>query len=444
MFRSSNLRLAAFYTLAFAFSVVVLGGVTLLTTRAALDAQFKNRILSDSAEMIQEYHFEGLQGAIDLIHEHDRTPGALDYGLQSPTGSPITGNFANIHGPFGWSTVNVSSRRDPKQGRSRVYIAPLPNGYRIIVGDDPARIEAVDRLLLRSFAVAFVGILVLGGLGGYSLSRSVHRHIASITATAEAIIDGDMSSRVPVKGTQDELDRLSATLNRMLDRIAALLDSLRQVSTDIAHDLRTPLTHLRQRLETTLEDPEQTAHRETLEIALTDLDSILATFAALLRISQIESGARRAGFRPTDLTALAAHVVEAFRPSAEENGQTLDLQARGPSSIDGDRELLTQMLANLVENALRHAGAGAKVLVKCWTSTGAARIAVIDNGPGVPVSERDRLFDRFYRLEASRSTPGNGLGLALVAAVARLHDAEATLLDAAPGLEVRISFPTAG
>ena len=441
MFRSSNLRLAVFYTLAFALSVVVLGGVTLLTTRAALDSQFQNRILSDSAEMAQEYRSEGLQGAVDLIHEHDRTPGALDYGLQSPTGLPIAGNFADIHRPFGWSTVNVSSPDDPERRRSRVYVAPLPDGYRVIVGDDPARIEAVDGLLLRSFALAFVGILVLGGLGGYSLSRSVHRRIGSITATAEAIIDGDMSSRVPVKGTEDELDRLSATLNRMLERIVGLMDSLRQVSTDIAHDLRTPLTHLRQRLEATLDDPEQTAHRETLETALTDLDSILATFAALLRISQIESRARRAAFRRTDLTAVAAHVVEAFRPSAEENGQTLDLQAGGPASIDGDRELLTQMLANLVENALRHAGAGAKVLVKCWMSASVTRIAVIDNGPGVPASERHRLFDRFYRLEASRSTPGNGLGLALVAAVARLHDAEATLSDAAPGLEVRISFP---
>jgi signal transduction histidine kinase len=444
VFRSSSLRLAAVYTLAFALSVVILGVFTLITTRAALSTQFNNRILSDSAEMLREYRSEGITGVIDAVHEHDRTPGALDYGLQSPTGAPMAGNLANIQEPYGWSTVSVSTRRDRQEGRSRVYVAPLPGGYRIIVGDDLARIEAVDSVLLRSFALAFVGILLLGGMGGYALSRNVRRRIASIDATAQAIINGDLGSRVPVHGGEDELDRLAATLNRMLDRIAGLMESLRQVSMDVAHDLRTPLTHLRQRLEATLHRSESGADRETLEVALTDLDSILATFAALLRISQIEGGARRAGFRPTDLTALAAHVVEAFRPSAEENGQTLDLEVHGSAIIDGDRELLTQMLANLVENALRHAGPGARVRVRSWMSGGARRISVVDNGPGVPASERVRLFDRFYRLEASRSTPGNGLGLALVAAVARLHDAEATLLDAGPGLEARISFPAAG
>ena len=444
MFQASNVRLAAVYTLAFALSVVILGVITLFTTSAALNSQFNSRILSDSDAMVQEYRSEGLQGAVDSLHDHDRTPGALDFGIQTPTGAPIAGNLAAVRAPLGWSTVKAPTLNDPGEGPSRVYVTRLPDGYRLIVGDNIARIDVVEGVLARSFALAFVGILALGGVGGYGLSRNVNRRIGSIAATAEAIIDGDLSSRVPVKGTQDELDRLSTTLNRMLDRIAGLMDSLRQVSTDIAHDLRTPLTHLRQRLETTLERSEPGSHRETLEVALTDLDSILATFSALLRISQIESGARRAAFRPTNLAALAAHVVEAFRPSAEENGQILDLEAEGLAMIDGDRELLTQMLANLVENALRHAGAGAKVRVRCWMDAGARLMSVIDDGPGVPASERYRLFDRFYRLEASRSTPGNGLGLALVAAVARLHDADATLLDAAPGLEARISFPMPG
>jgi signal transduction histidine kinase len=441
LLRSYNLRLAAFFTLAFALSVIILGIVTLLNARAALTGQFDERILSDSNAMVQEYKAEGLAGVKVSIREHDLTPGALDFGLQSPAGVPIAGNFARARARLGWSTVGLSTNPLSEEGPSRIYVTQLPDGYRIIVGDSLARINVIDSVLVRSFGIAFIGVLLLGGLGGFSLSRTVGQRIASITHTAEAIIDGDMASRVPVRGTDDELDRLSSTLNRMLDRIAALMDSLRQVSTDVAHDLRTPLTRLRQRLETILGRTDGGESRDALESALSDLDDILATFAALLRISQIEGGARRAAFRRIDLTAIAATVVDAFRPSAEENGQTLGLEADTSIEIDGDKELLTQMLANLVENALRHAGQGADVHVRCHSLDDQNMLSVTDNGPGVPASERERLFDRFYRLEASRSTPGSGLGLALVAAVARLHGAEASLHDAYPGLTVRIVFP---
>jgi signal transduction histidine kinase len=441
LFRSYNLRLAAFFTLAFALSVVVLGVVTLLNARAALTGQFNERILSDSNAMVQEYETEGLSGLEVSIREHDLTPGALDFGLQSPAGAPIAGNLAKVRAVIGWSTVGLSRNPASEEGPSRIYVTQLPDGYRIIVGDSLARINVIDSVLVRSFGIAFIGVLLLGGLGGFTLSRTVGRRIASITQTAEAIIDGDMASRVPVQGTEDELDRLAFTLNRMLDRIAGLMESLRQVSTDVAHDLRTPLTRLRQRLEAILGRTDGGESRDALDAALNDLDDILATFAALLRISQIEGGARRAAFRRVDLTAIAATVVDAFRPSAEENGQTLGLEADSPVEIDGDKELLTQMLANLVENALRHAGHGADVCVRCHWAEGQTMLSVTDNGPGVPASERERLFDRFYRLEASRSTPGSGLGLALVAAVARLHGAETSLHDAHPGLTVRILFP---
>ncbi len=440
MIRSSNLRLTAFFTGAFALSVVILGVVTLLDARAALNGQFNERIVSDSNAMLQEFKTEGLRGVKVLIQEHDLTPGALDFGLQSPDGTAIAGNFSRVRARLGWSTASVSGHAGPEEGLSRIYVTQLPNGYRLIVGDSLARINVIDSVLVRSFGVAFVGVLLLGGLGGFTLSRTVGQRIASITETAEAIIDGDMASRVPVRGSEDELDRLASTLNRMLDRIAGLMDSLRQVSTDIAHDLRTPLTRLRQRLETILGRTDGGESRDALESALNDLDDILATFAALLRISQIEGGARRAAFRPVDLAAIAGTVVDAFRPSAEEGGQSLNL-APGPSmEIDGDRALLTQMLANLVENALRHAGDTAEVHVGCRRVGGQITLYVTDNGPGIPPSERERVFDRFHRLEASRSTPGSGLGLALVAAVARLHGAEANLHDANPGLAARIVF----
>jgi signal transduction histidine kinase len=267
----------------------------------------------------------------------------------------------------------------------------------------------------------------------------VHRRLTAITDTAEAIIDGDLARRVPVRGSQDDLDRLALTLNRMLDRIASLMESLKQVSSDVAHDLRTPLTRLRQRLESGLAQPQERA--QALEGALADLDSILDTFSALLRIAQIEGGARRAAFRTCDLAAIAATVVEAFAPSAEDQKQSLTLAANGPLPVEGDAELLTQMLVNLVENALRHAGPGTRIVLAAGRDPGGrATLSVIDDGPGVPEAERRRVFDRFYRLEHSRTTPGSGLGLAMAAAAAKLHGADIELWDAAPGLEARVTF----
>jgi signal transduction histidine kinase len=436
MFRSTSLRLATLYTAVFAVSVLVLGAITLFTTRAALSEQFDARIRSESAALAQEFQVEGLTGVVEAVHERDRTAGALDYGVQGPGGEALAGRLAHIRTTPGWSVVPEGGA---KAGEPiRMLTVALPNGYRLVVGDDQERIEALDGAVLRGFGWAFVGVVILGVAGGYALSGDVHRRLAAISGTAEAIIDGDLSRRVPVRGSDDDLDRLAITFNRMLDRIAALMESLKQVSSDIAHDMRTPLTRLRQRLEAGLGAPDERA--QTVEGALADLDAILDTFAALLRIAQIESGARRAAFQPADLTSIARTVVDAFAPSAEDARQSLTLDAPSPLLVDGDPELLTQMLVNLVENALRHAGPGARIEVAVSRRGGGAWLRVTDNGPGVPEAERERLFDRFYRLERSRSTPGSGLGLALVAAVAKLHGAEVSLADARPGLAAHVVF----
>jgi signal transduction histidine kinase len=439
VFKSVSLRLAALYTAAFAAAVIVLGVVTLVTTRTALSQQFDARILSESAALAREFRIEGLTGVVQAVQERDSTSGALDYGLQAPDGRALAGRLARSNAALGWSEQDISS---PSQARDkiRVYAQGLAGGYRLLVGGDDESIEAVDNLLAERFALAMLGVVAIGLVGGYGLSRGMGRRIAAITGAAEAIIDGNLSRRVPVTGSGDDLERLAATFNRMLDRIGVLMESVRQVSTDVAHDLRTPLTRLRGRLEASLAStptPEQAA---AIEAALEDLDAILTTFAALLRIAQIESGERRAGFQTVDLAVVARTVVDAFAPSAEEAGQRLTLDDGDPVLVDGDRELLIQMLVNLVENALRHAGGKSLVRVRCGLQQGRATLSVIDDGPGVPAAERERLFDRFHRLEASRSTPGNGLGLALVAAVARLHGAEASLHDAHPGLEARVAF----
>jgi signal transduction histidine kinase len=410
--------------------------VTFFATRSALSEQFDARIRSESAAMVQEYNVEGVNGVVQAVHERDLTPGSLDYGVFDAGGRRLAGRLSGT-AAAGWSVMPWSDG-----DKIRILTVGLPSGGRLMVGDEEDRIEVLDGVVLKGFGLAFAGVIILGVAGGYALSRDVHRRMAAIAGTAEAIIGGDLGRRVPMRGSDDDLDRLAATLNRMLDRIGALMESLKQVSSDVAHDLRTPLTRLRQKLEASLTAPGERAH--AVESALTDLDAILDTFAALLRIAQVESGARRAAFRPLDLASLARTVTEAFAPSAEEGGQTLILdEAAGPLWVEGDAELLTQMLVNLVENAIRHAGPGAAIIVRASRQGAGAMLGVFDNGPGAPAAEHERLFDRFYRLERSRSTPGSGLGLALVAAVARLHGAEVGLGDAAPGLEAIVVFPAA-
>ena len=436
LFRSDSVRLATFYTAAFALAVIVLGAVALVAARSALKHQLDVRIQSEALALAQEYRTEGMQGVLDAVEERDRTPGALDYGLLDPGGRMLAGRLSGATQP-GWSTLWVPARRE----QLRVLTMALPGGHRLIVGETLQEVSALDGVLLGAFGFAFLGVLVLGVASGFALSREVQRRFSEMSGAAQAIIDGDLGRRIPLRGAGDDLDALGATFNRMLDRISALMDSLRQVSNDIAHDMRTPLTRLRQRLEAGLQGGDARTQSVAIEAALTDLDAILDTFAALLRIAQIEAGTRRAGFRSVDLSALVATVAEAFGPSAEEGGRTLSAQTGESVVIDGDAELLTQALVNMLENALRHTPPGVRVQVGAGRNERGPFLAVRDDGPGVPADELPRLFDRFFRLERSRSTPGNGLGLALVAAVARLHDARAELSDAGPGLEARIVFP---
>jgi signal transduction histidine kinase len=439
MFRSTSLRLAALYTALFAAAVVVLGVATFFSTRSALRAQVDARIHTEAIALDREFTTEGLDGVLRAVRERDVTPGALDYGLSGPRGVPLAGRLANVRTPPGWSelaTAGAGAKADPL----RIYTLELGDGYRLIVGEELERAEALDGILIRGFAWTFLGVLVLGMLGGYGLSRDMHRRLSAISSTAEAIIDGDLRRRVPVRRSDDDLDRMAVTINRMLDRIGDLMDSVRQVSNDIAHDLRTPMTRLRNRLEAGLTGAEPPG--AVMEAALQDLDGILDTFTALLRIAQVEGSARRAGFRPLDLAAVCHTVVEAFAPAAEDAGQTVTLAAPAPVTIVGDAELLTQMLVNLVENALRHTPEGSHIRVSADARGATAVLTVVDDGPGIPEAERERVFDRFYRLERSRSTAGSGLGLAMAAAVARLHRAQIELGDAGPGLEVEVAFPS--
>jgi signal transduction histidine kinase len=253
-------------------------------------------------------------------------------------------------------------------------------------------------------------------------------------------MDGDLAQRVPERGTDDDLDRLASTLNRMLDRVAELMDGLRQVSSAVAHELRTPLARLRQRLEAARSARSSPEHEAAIDDALLELDAVLDTFGALLRIAQIEAGTCRTGFTDVDLGAIAESVVEAFGPAAEDAGKTLVAAIAPGAHVRGDRELLSQLLANLVENGIRHTPGGVRIEVGVAPTGTGARAVVADDGPGVPAQERERVLRRFQRLERSRDVPGTGLGLSLVAAIADLHGARIVLEDNAPGLRVRLDF----
>ena len=317
----------------------------------------------------------------------------------------------------------------------------MSDGSFLMVGQDLYRIREVEEAVVQAFGWAFGVTILLGVAGGVVLSVGFLRRVDSINQTAQAIIAGNLANRVPTRGTDDELDRLARNLNEMLDRVQALMESLHQVSSDIAHDLRTPLSRLRQRLEET----KARAHRaedyaSAVDQAIADTDAILGTFSALLRIAQIEAGTRKAAFSTVDLSGVFRSIADAYTAVAEDQGQALVSSIEADVQVHGDRELLTQMLANLVENTIRHTPAGTRIdLVLESTVDGPAGI-VADTGPGIPPEFREKVFRRFFRLERSRSTAGNGLGLSLVAAVAELHGIGVTLADNEPGLKVCLDF----
>jgi signal transduction histidine kinase len=309
------------------------------------------------------------------------------------------------------------------------------------VGDagDHAAFTAMIGLAMVAVAVL---LLVLAGLAAVLVTRRTVGRIEQINATSRAIMLSGLDQRIPLRGSHDEWDRVAENLNHMLDRIETLMGEVKQVSDNVAHDLRTPLTRMRGRLEKAYHATRNSEADATLiGDTIADLDAVLGMFASITRISEIETRARRSAFRALNLAEIAGEVVELYDAAAEEVATRLSLGGDREVPVTGDRDLLFDAIANLVDNAIKHGRAGGQVTVTCRGAGGGATIAIADDGPGVPPEQRDQVFKRFYRLEQSRYTPGNGLGLSLVAAVARLHGAGIALHDGAPGLTIQLSFP---
>jgi signal transduction histidine kinase len=296
-------------------------------------------------------------------------------------------------------------------------------------------------MVVTVFLWSLGGVMLLALAGGAAMSAVLLGKIETVSQASRDIVAGDLQRRVPVRDRGDEFDHLAVSLNAMLDRIQALMEGLRQVTTDIAHDLRTPLTRLRQRLELAQRPGvDSETLRAVLDASRHDIDSILEIFSALLRIAQIESGARKAAFTKVNVSDLLRTVIEVYRPALEEKGQQLQEAIDTVLTVRGDRELLMQLFANLFENAIRHSPAGAHVALVARSRPDMVEVSVADDGPGIPEALRSKVLQRFFRLETSRTTSGSGLGLSLAAAVATLHDAKLQLSDNGPGLRVTVSL----
>ena len=448
---STSFRLLAWYAVVFGASVVVLLTIVYWITLAAIDGQLSDSVDRESQVLVELYR----GGSVDRVARAiqlrvaDLRPPRRYYLLQGANGERIAGNLpprepaeGDMVLPVSYLFPDGSFKADNPADAYPVLARGqrLDKGEFLLVGESRYRAIKAREAIGWAFGWGIAITVLLAAVGGVALRTGFLRRIEEINRTTRSIMDGDLTQRVPTRSGGDEMDQLATNLNAMLARIQSLMESLKQVSDDIAHDLRTPLSRLRYRLEAA-RDKAGPGGAPVVEQSIADVDAILATFAALLRIAQIESGGRRAAFSDVDLAQVVSTVTEAYVPVAEDRGQKMEVVIGRVPSIHGDRELLTQLMANLLENSIRHCPAGVHITVDLGPEAGTPVLRVADSGPGIPEAEFERVFRRFYRVESSRTTPGSGLGLALVKAVADLHGASVALSDNRPGLRVAIRFP---
>jgi signal transduction histidine kinase len=444
LFRTTSFRLTLIYAAITGASFLVLFVTVFWSTTRFMQHQIDITVAAEIKEVRTAAGDDNPSSLLRAIESSTKQAGGFFYLLQDRDGKALAGDLPALDPVVGireWVEPNRLPRYPKTDIRGRGE-ATADGGY-LFVGMSAHEVHELRESVAQSFLWGLGAAMLLVLVGGALMSASVLRRIEAVSQTSRDIVGGDLQRRIPLNGSGDEFDHLAGSLNAMLDRIGVLMEGLRQVSTDIAHDLRTPLTRLRQRLELAQQrPPDAEALHATLGATLTDIDAILQTFGALLRIAQIESGARKASFRTVDLSELLHTVAEVYQPAIEEKSQWLDENIAAGLSVHGDRELLTQLFANLVENASRHCEANAHIALTAYRTADGADVVVADDGPGIPADQREKVLQRFVRLDTSRTTPGNGLGLALAHAVAALHDAELELGDNAPGLRVTLRFHT--
>lgn len=440
--RSAGVRFALVYALMLALTAGALAMLLWWSTAGVLDRQTESAIRADAQGLSERWTEGGLPALILTIDDRlaQNTDGDAIYLLVNAKRQRLVGNLPRW--PDGLNEPGVSYGLDIVRGghpvRAMVQRFDLPGDVSLLVGRD-ARMRLQLRSLLADAMVWALLAVVLMAAAGAAVMRSLFLHtIANISATAAAISSGDLTRRVNRSGRGDEFDQLAETINDMLDRIARLMDGVRSVSNAIAHDLRTPITRARARLEDAATHAQGTDDlRAAIERATADLDGVVGVFQALLRIAEIEAGARRAAFAPFDLAPVLTDLCELYGPVAEERGLRLDLDTQPGLPMFGDRDLVQQAVANLIDNAIKFSPRGGHIRIIGQTDQ-MVHVRVSDEGPGMPEADRARATERFFRGEVARHTPGSGLGLSLVQAVALLHGGEVCLVDTSPGLRAEL------
>lgn len=440
LLHTESFRISAIFAVLFAALALAMAVSVLVIVQREFRGQIVQFANADIAAAAAGYRAEGVSEAQEIIAQRMATPGSSDYFLLQRDGRRLAGNLPPMAQKTG--IVSLPAPRG-KPGHTLLGVATyLAPGLYIFSGSDLQGMQLARRHILATLLWLLTAAMLLAVLGGVLVSRFFLHRTDAIAKACRKIMEGDLKSRVPVRGSDDELDRLSGTINSMLDRIAGLMENVRQVTNDIAHDLRTPVTHLRHRLETARQSGDPAGYDKALGAAIGAADEILTLFSALLRIAQIEGGARRAGFALVDLRDVMDQMREIFGPVADDARHALAVSASGPAIIRGDRELIVQMLSNLIENAIVHTPQGTHIELTLSADGKAARVRVSDDGPGVPQEEHAKLFQPLYRHEASRARPGYGLGLALVNAIAELHGARVES-GGTQGFFVSVAFPCA-
>jgi signal transduction histidine kinase len=438
--RSAAYRIAFANFAAYAVGLALLGVVVFVVMHIAVTRQLDSVVSDEAQTLASEYRSGGARELGEAIAERETVSNRMLYGVFAPDGRRIMGSLPAERPAPGLRVIEFF---DPREGRdfARAMTVDLSRGTRLVVAVDTDWLENFESIVITVFAGAFIGAVLLGFGGAVILGSYLERRLRSISRSAEAIIGGDIRRRMPVSARRDEFDQLAATLNRMLDRVETLMENLQQVSSDIAHDLRTPLSQLRTRLEQGALNTTDAASRGVLDDAIRRVDEVLSLFAAILRIAEVESGETLRYFEKVDLSALATELAESFAPAVDDDGRTLFWSIEPNLFVLGDRELLAQALVNLLENAQQHTRDGTIIRLTLVRADDRVCLAVVDNGLGVPKADLHRITKRFARVNSSRNTAGHGLGLSLVAAVAQLHGGRLALKNAAPGLSAIVELP---
>jgi signal transduction histidine kinase len=448
--RSSTFKLALICIGLFGGVVLGLFSYVYWSTATYVRGLSDDAIAAERKILQKVYDDRGRGGVISAIEDriaNERLENGV-YLLADPSFAPVAGNLKvwppALKESKRWYNFSAREWKPDALGRPalRATLDTLPDGYHLLVGKDIVDLDDFTSTIETALILGISLIFVLAGVAGVAVTKRTVARIESISATSRAIMQSGLGERIPLRGTRDEWDRLAENLNSMLDRVEELMAQVKQVSDNVAHDLRTPLTRMRGRLEKAYgRQRDSNDDRSLIDDTMADLDAVLRMFSSLTRISQIEANDRTAAFRSVNLAEIASEVVELFDAAAEDKGAHLSAVVDQRVLVTGDRDLLFDAVSNLVDNAIKHGREAGQVTVEVTQNDGGAVISVVDDGPGIPNDERQHVFNRFYRLERSRHMSGNGLGLSLVAAVARTHGARIEMVDNEPGLKCQLQFP---